>query len=263
MTESIEFNLDPVTKIAKKSAKTFAETPSCQRALDNFVYWLFRKPNQKIEMMRIEDSVSLKHYEENLISGYNAIPDEHKIAPKRCITERAFDESLYYIDEPVLLKLFEKVILSSADARYAKYNHPSFINIIEQLSPLDARNLSLFKDEFSLPLVDYVYDYANHTFHVFSTDVFLENPDEQDIELQAISIRNLARLGLLECPDKQIARVKKSDRYEKYEKTSLFLDNLTKLKNGELDSQIVNVTMHCSYVMITPFGKSFIETCVR
>lgn len=258
-----DISLDPFEQATKTAVDTVTNTPSFQRSLDNFVYRLFRRPNQKAEMMRVEDTIALEQYKENLLSGYHSIPNEHQTQPKRCIVEPAFDESLYYLEEPELIKLFENVILSSADARYSKYNHPAFVSIIKQLSPLDASNLKLFKDKSSLPLVDYVYDYPNGRYHVFQPDVFLENPKEQDIELQAVSIRNLARLALLEIPEKDLAKVNNPSLYAKYKETPLYLEHLDKHASGQLPDKILRIGMICSYAALTPFGKSFIKVCVR
>lgn len=254
---------EPLTAISAKIVEETSKTPVIQRTFDNLLYCFFHKPNLKAEMLRIEDSVLLNQYEEKLKIGYQTIPDDQKLPPKRCITDRALVESLYYIEEADLRSLFENLILSSVDLRYIKHNHPAFIDIIKQLSPLDARNLKLFRNKNSLPLVDYIQDYPKGRFNVFCSDVFLENPDEQDIELQSISIRNLARLALIELPEKQLAQVDDDSLYSKYKESSLYLDHLDKFNSGKLPSNVIGINMLCSYASVTSFGKSFITTCVR
>ena len=243
--------------------KNITEVPTVKRTFDNWLYRKTRKFNLESEMMQLEDAENMKKFHESLQNGAKAIPEEFRIEPKRCIADRAYDRSLYYIEEEELIKLFENLIVASADARYAKNNHPAFISIIEQLSPLDAQNLRLFKGVSSLPLVDYIYNYQHGKYHIFQPDVFLENPNEQDIELQSVSIRNLARLALIELPEKDLARVNNPSKYAKYKETSLYQERLKMFEEGEFSLEIIGVDMLCSYAKVTPFGKSFIETCVR
>jgi len=249
---------EPLSNIAKNVCKL----PAAERTIDNLIYWIFHKPNQKIELLRLENSAELDRHEEALKQGAQNIPEEYKMPPMRCITARALEESLNYVDQEDLIKIFQNIILSSVDSRYAKHNHPAFIGIVLQLSPLDARNLKLFKKHPDYPLVDYVYSKST-SYTVFQPDVFLENPDEQDIELQSISIRNLARLGLVNTPDKQITTPDEPHLCEKYEKNQMFLEHVNKLKSGQLPSDVISVDALCGSVSLTPFGQSFIDTCIR
>lgn len=253
--------LDTVKNLTEM-AKNVTEMPTVKKTLDNWLYRKTRKFNLETEMMQLEDAEKMKKFHESLQNGFEAIPEEFRAEPKRCIADRAYDRSSYYIDEEELIKLFENLIISSADERYAKDNHPAFVSIIEQLSPLDAKNLKLFKNSSDFPLVDYVYKKAT-SYTVFQSDVFLENPDEQDITLQSISIRNLARLGLVETPEKQITTPEELHLCEKYEKTGLFLEHVDKLKNGQLPPTVISVDALCGSVILTPFGQSFIDTCIR
>ena len=92
--------------------ETATETPSFKRTLDNVFYKFTHKINFSIEKLRIEDDVYLQEYRKNLETKYTDIPEANRIPPRRCITERALDESIYYIEEPELRELFEDLIIS-------------------------------------------------------------------------------------------------------------------------------------------------------
>ncbi|WP_412676166.1 Abi-alpha family protein [Bacillus paramycoides] len=67
---------------------------------------------------------------------------------------------------------------------------------MKQLSPLDATNLNLFKETPRYPIVQYDYRASTGTAPC-KTNLFLENPDSIDINLNATSMSNLSRLGLV------------------------------------------------------------------
>lgn len=243
-------------------AKNITETPTVKRTFDNWLYRKTRKFNIESEMMQMEDAEKLKKFHESLQNGFESVPVEYRVEPRRCIADRAYDSSLYYIEEDELINLFENLIVASSDERYLSDSHPAFISIIEQLSPLDARNLMLFKKQDLQPIVDYVYDLKSG-YSVFYPDVFLENPEEQNINLQCVSIRNLVRLGLLELPEKQFSRLPDDSVYEKYKQTPLYLSLLSRLNSGQLPPDVIGVKTIDSYVALTALGKSFLKVCVR
>ncbi|MBT2721454.1 DUF4393 domain-containing protein [Bacillus sp. ISL-46] len=76
------------------------------------------------------------------------------IEPPLSIVGPALEASKFYIEEEELRSMFAKVVAASMDNRQASYVHPAFIEIIKQLSPVDALVISSFSDESKQPIVN-------------------------------------------------------------------------------------------------------------
>lgn len=246
--------------------KEVIETPSAKRFIDNLIYKFIRKFNLPLEKIRIEDNIALNQYATAIEVGQNAIPVENRIVPRPCIVDRAIETSLYFLDENSILILFQNLIISAADERFASRLHPSFVDIIQQLSPLDAENLKLFAEKVvqdmdsELPIADYIYENEKHAFEIFQKNVFLENHLEQDIHLQAVSIDNLARLNLIYVPDyveKGFSRIEDESLFEKYYQTEMFLNATT-----NIPAEYVKVNILPGYARLTDLGKDSITVCL-
>jgi hypothetical protein len=68
--------------------------------------------------------------------------------------------------------MFAKVIAASMDNRKANQVHSCYVEIIKQLSPLDAQNIVILKDR-QKPVAEYRYKRSDNTFLTLDTNVFL------------------------------------------------------------------------------------------
>lgn len=78
---------------------------------------------------------------EDILNHYNNIPAEYKTQPNSRITYEAEQSFYLTTDEPELQKLFINLIKSCCDTRTAKGVLPSFIQILRQLTPDEAKIL--------------------------------------------------------------------------------------------------------------------------
>lgn len=218
---------------------------------------------EKTQLKRVR---ALNQFKDELEQAVSSIPEENIVEPPLHIVGPSLEAAKYYFENDELRKMFANLIAASINSDMASKAHPSFVEIIKQLSPLDAMNLKLFKSNGRLPIVQYVYTAANkHGSKPFKTNVFLENNKIEDIDLNAASISNLNRLGLISITYTEHFLVE--ERYNKFIEHDLFKQSKRELdaKNKNLDPKFISHTevgIREGISGITPFGEHFSEICI-
>ena len=172
------------------------------------------------------------------------------------------------MEEPQIRKMFQNLLANSADIRYQSQVHPSFSAMIAQMSPLDAENLELFKNDQTLPIARYKYTLENNGERVAFTNCFLRNPKmihATDIELQATSLSSLERQGLIEIRyDCWLLDKKLYDAFIKNELRDILESDLLQMKASEAkanDRKVQSLDFDKGIVRLTPLGKTFVGVC--
>ena len=247
---------------------------------------------------KIEQAANLEKYANEVKSGIEKIPEENIQEPKMSVVGPALEASKFYIEEDEIRGMFAKLIASSMDKTQSINIHPSFVEIIKVLSPLDAKNLySLYHggDETISKIRVTNKENGNYTDHF--NHIFLGNPECQDNNLIEFSIDNLIRLKLV---DVSYSKYKSDDSlYDKHRENELFLkfkteqeelqQSLTTLLNSLLNSGLLTDTdsnaplpasLQENYlnlkqvvqekeikvvkgiIQLTAFGKNFCKVCL-
>lgn len=222
-------------------------------------YLVFGGISQSAEKRKLKYAYALKEFENELKKKSSMIPANNRVEPDFQIIGPALESSKYCIMHKELRDMFSSLISSSLDATMCNYVHPSFAEIIKQLTPLDAQNLMIFKEKSYRPICNYRVNFTDHSYDDYYTNVFLSNPNILNIQLQSISMSSLSRLGLVhinfECKTK----------YYKYEAFS---------QTKEYKQLLDDVAMHIipksksidiikGIIELTPYGIAFIKCCVE
>lgn len=257
----MEINLFPkfldeaVTPVAKKAGSTLSSIWTIAfGGIDIYA--------EKTQLKRVH---ALSQFKAELEQAVSSIPEENIIEPPLHIVGPSLEASKYYFENDKLRTMFAKLISASMNADTISQAHPSFVEIIKQLSTLDAMNLNLFKSQENHPLAQYNYVTNGWEGRVtFKTNVFLENPEVMDIDLNSASISNLCRLGLI---SSSYNHQLQGDVYKKYVDNSTYQYSKSNIETHKLytdDSSRVfeSIEIIKGLVEITPFGKNFIRTCI-
>lgn len=208
-------------------------------------------------------SIKLQKYKEDIQEKLLGIPEQDLIEAPLHVVGPAIEAAKYYIEADVLSEMFSNLIASAFDAKKVSEVHPAFTEIIKQLSPLDARNLLILKDGENRPICDYQLKMDMTVYTTIAKNIFLENEEESDLNLQSSSIVNLIRLGLLDL--KMNAKLTNSS-YEKFKQHDEFLSlqkQLEELKQkGEYEAS-VELTIAKGFVSLTSYGADFVNTVIR
>ncbi len=196
------------------------------------------------EKSKAKHNLNVEDFKSKLINNVSSIPKENIQDPKVSIIGPALEASKYYFDEKEIRDMFANLIASSMDSSYNGLVQHSFVEIIKQLSPYDAiffKNISGFIQAYDLKEDNSIF------FRCFSI-----LPDFLDYEVNAISINNLHRLGLLDLiPYFSI----ENNPYKN------FIENSTYIKEFEKKHDKFSMQSH-AYI-VSPLGRSFKKVCIK
>lgn len=249
----------PVEKVVDTTsdlAANLGEKPISE--IGNFFGALFGIPADAAISLRtklqIKHKINQQIFAKELQKKVASIPENNICEPDFQTISTAFDNAKH-CDSDELRELFANLIASSINIEKKDDVHPSFSEIIKQMSPLDARNLKLFKNEDGLPISQYRVRNEDNSYDILMSNVFLGKIGENvDLTAQSASITNLQRLGLLEVTYR--SKFANPIRYDEAEKLlqSLFSDEIKPNEARELKNGIVRKT---------PFGEKFVNACIE
>ena len=102
---------------------------------NNVVLYPVRKANLSFKY-------KLEAFEEDLKEKIKDIPEENLQAPPTMIAGPTLEALRYTYDEAELREMYENLLASAMDTRIAPEAHPSFVDAIKQMSPIDAQVLA-------------------------------------------------------------------------------------------------------------------------
>ena len=216
------------------------------------------------EERKIKAFDNLNKLKEDVALKLNKIPQENLKDPEVSIVGPALESAKYYCDEDILRQMFANVIASSMDNRISSKVHQSFVEVIKQMSPMDATLLKLFLAEPRLPIADINLKLESNGIIPLFQFYFLDPSNgADDIVSNAISISNLIRLGILSTPGELSSFTDKS-RYSQLESGSAINTFKNQYPIGQPfgDSIIKEVNLKHSFIGLTPYGTSFVSICV-
>lgn len=241
----VETLAEPINKLTIPVATSAGQT---LQDIWDLVFGGFGTYVEKKRFARLQDFNSFKQSFENKVLQ---IPEECLCEPRLSVLGPALEASKFYFEEEDIREMFANLLAASVDSRKAEKIHPSFVEIIKQMSPLDAQNLSCFKAG-KLPIAEYRRT-EKSGFIVLLSNVFLSNSSEQDLSAQSKSISTLSYLGLINVD--YLTHLTDNAFYAAFDKTSIyqiFCDSFGK----------DNVTVQHGLASITPIGKQFISICL-
>lgn len=187
------------------------------------------------------------------------IPEEKLTEPDAYVAIPAIQQLSYCYDSEVLRDMYANLLVSSMNIDKKSQVHPSFVDIIKQMTPDEAKLLQVLpKTSVSYsPLVDLQVNLGNGRGHVcllrnYTTlgDAVCELPGNI-----CSYIDNLDRLKIIRVIEE--VRLMNGDRYHEMENSPFLLAH----KNVQIgDGQSFSIKRK-SFV-VTEFGTAFITTCV-
>lgn len=260
MSEDKKSLIDLVPDSVDNAVKNITDKPT-QNIGTTFAdiwYLVFGGISQAAEKRKLKYSYALQEFEKELKEKISKIPKDKLAEPYLQVVAPALEASKYCILHKELRELFANLITSSLNDEYYKFIHPSFSGIIEQMTPLDAKNIAVFSHKNYHPICHYRVHYKDNSFDDYYKNIFLSNSSEHDLTLQSVSISSLERLGLIEIRfDEKV----KSYKYEPFEKTKLYSQLQMDIVNNIIP-RATNIEIVKGTVELTPYGELFIKSCI-
>ncbi|MFQ6291582.1 DUF4393 domain-containing protein [Yersinia enterocolitica] len=237
--------LQPAAQEVGTALQTVAKTIHIVLAPVSAMVWGYDK---------IKDFVSTKVAEK-----LKDVPPENLISPKANVAGPALEALRYIGHDESLSDLYANLLASSMNKDTAKYTHPSFVEIIKQLTSDEAKLLNLFASENDLPLLNgsLILKGGDSTPYQKNFSLFGEKSGVDILENVTSYIDNLCRLGICEVP-MYLEYVDKSIYKETFD-SPLFIKNV----NDFPEKYEANIRVEYKVLVITDFGKQFLGTCVK
>lgn len=200
----------------------------------------------------------LEAFEDDLKEKIKDIPEENLQVPPTMIAGPTLEALRYTYDEAELREMYENLLASAMDTRIASQAHPSFVDAIKQMSPIDAQVLAIITDyrqlrcaeiKFAMKGTSKVYTYAmpNH--------FILELASVADPFLVSTSIINLQRLGFITVVD---GRMRDAD----YQELKNHPYTFSRLSIYEEFGKDIEVNMSERTVVLNNLGVQFAKVCL-
>lgn len=239
---------DVLQPAAKQTGKLLEKLPrAINAALSELDIWISKRENNIDKTKKL-----LEHELENQNPEKIVSPDPYVAVP-------AIQAISYSIDSDELRSMYAKLLSKSMHVDYQQQVHPSFVDIIKNMSPLDCLVFKTIMEDETKNVFPF-YEVQEHNQNSFTVRLsiltYLDISRPSQIE---ISITNLIRLGLFSIPEGQYI----TNKYE-YEKI-----NLSKhfaIIKDEIDKYSApNSTVKYGKKMLrlTRFARSFYEICVK
>lgn len=235
-----------ISSVFKGPAETFS-----QLWYYNFGYKMDIKVRQRKQEV---DNLFLK----DIATEVSNIPIDQIQEPKLSVLGPALEASKYYIDDEELRSLFAKLIAASMDNSKNEVLQPAFVEIIKQMSPIDAKNLINLYDikDKQNPIVSIILESKDSKNYKEVFDHFyIENIGNISHVRVASSLLNLKRLGLIEI--NYDVFLSHENRYLSYENHPI----INQFKN-EYNDDLHSIKLKKGLIKITNFGMDFCKICI-
>ena len=216
-------------------------------------------PFMALQLQNDKNKLNLKKRLDEYAQKLDSIPED-----KRCEVHPQIGlpiiEKLTYTTCDEIADLFTSLLASASSIDTANTAHPAFISMIERMSPDEARILEYLKDKEDIQYCDInVYSNQNSGYdtlfeHVtmIEEDVALIYPENTNAYLA-----NLVSLGILR-DKKDTFRMDKT-QYNRI-KGKYQVEELTA---SLVPESFKSIKVEESYYQVTPFGRLFIQACIK
>lgn len=254
-----------LTPIAKSFGESFGGTISTAWEL------AFGGLDTKLEKVRYKRQNDVQKFKNELDKKISEVPPENVIEAKMHVVGPVLEASKYYFEEESIRNMFSSLIASSIDNRYSTKVHPSFVEIIKQLSSYDAGILKLFYPNNSFGFAKYIAHVqgSSNTSDVAS-NVFIENSTLDNftwevLDKNSASLVNLERLGMIAL---YLDTTVVGYNYEIFNKTKPFREISDSISKGPISShnnsniKYESVKSQYGVTRLTQLGKDFLQICL-
>lgn len=252
---------------------TFSKAQGPGQALDDVMTLVgFNRLHEVAEKKRAKRDLNIQLYKDSIAQKIVTIPEEDLKDPPLAIVGPALEASKYYIEEEILREMFAKLISSSMDKSNESITHASYVEIIKQLSPLDAENLKyLYLNEGEDVICNLTINYSTGGYDTKFRNVYIGNPKIQDQSLIVPSLDNLQRLGLIEITTQEYKN--NSSLYRPFEDTPEYKSveediisqnsGLEILRNVEKTlPEFSGPVLEKGIIRLNFYGSNFCATCL-
>lgn len=202
-----------------------------------------------------EREYKLAETEKLLAKKLENVGEDKIVTPEAYVAVPAIQAISYSMDSKELRNLYANLLAKAMNSDTKNSVHPAFVEIIKQLSPIDAVVLKKIMERDFNPLIDIIKKNAKGDFAVVSTnvsDIFIA-----PVETICLSINNFTRQGLISIPEGNF--YSDNTYYEKILSSKYYRDIEKEISNtaGEF-----KLSYKKHLILKTSLGQSFYKSCI-
>lgn len=203
----------------------------------------------------IEREYNFSETQKLLAKKLENIEPQKIVTPDTFVAIPALQAISYSMDSEELRNLYANLLAKSMNIDTKEFVHPSFVEIIKQMSPYDVNFFSFLAFKKDRPIVDVLVSSGIEGYLLRGTHCTMFEIYDQGI--RQVCIDNLLRLGLINIP---------SDFF--CTDTSIYIPLEKQVKEEYIDSFTYDYPIEAKFkfvrgaICFTDFGNSFIDTCV-
>ncbi len=219
------------------------------------LYLRFGSVSYKADKRRILEKYGLIEFENRLQNCINRIPLEKLVTPDYQTLMLAIDNLEPCLNSEDLRNLFSNLIARSCNCDYKNLIHPSFSEMLHQMSPYDAKILNFFVTTKPERFITYTFLSKDGKSFDRVPYMFDTYPEPNEADYISIAISSLMRLGILAFHD---------DALVTFADDSPFVNSeFYKCCEKERVQQCIywESRITAQVCKITPLGNSFISAC--
>ena len=224
---------------------------------NNVVFYPVKKANALFKY-KLED------FKNELEQKLSSIPEEKLVEPDLMIAGPALEALKYTYDKEELKNMYLNLLTSSMNKDIKDKAHPSYVEIIRQLTPLDAKVFKRLQDLGQVACAHAILkiDNSNKVYSsAYPNYIVMELLDLGDEFHLSTSISNLIRLGLIHHEDNSI----NGFDYNCFKTVNIIVNNkivLDNMNRAEGNGITTSIDIQGQVIMQNDFGRSFADTCL-
>lgn len=189
------------------------------------------------------------------------IDPEKIVTPESYVAVPAIQAISYSMDSAELRNLYANLLAKAMNSDTKNQVHPAFVEIIKQMSPIDAKVLDILANhiDYYFPLIDIIA--CNKDIKTKPTTYLFQNLSSinisiSNVALLSLSFENLKRNNLLDIIDKRFTK-----GYDSVYNSQEYLNIIESLKT-KLTSELPHLDTKEKTGYLTQFGKAFCQICI-
>lgn len=215
------------------------------------------------EKRRIKYAADLQKLKQQTEESVLNIKPEDRKEPNIQVSLQTLEKAKYCAEEEILRKMFAELLASSMMKSREDIIHPSFPELLSQLSADDARTFDSFAVNQSQPILSIkIENTKSSQFLWLIKDIFFPYNTLSNFEKGSYILNSLSRLGLIEYSyDNYFTDSKKYDIIYTPYVQSVVASKFENELNLENKSEWI-IRLHKGIMSITTLGKNFMR-CVN
>lgn len=274
-------NINQIPESIDNAIKNITDKPTLNigTTLADIWFLIFGGISKKAEKKRLQIEKDIQDFRNELYENVERIPEDKRIDPDFQTVSLALENSKFSVNAKEIRNMFSTLIASSMNSDLSDTVHPSFAEMIKQMSPYDAKVAKQVMSESTLPVVKIrKQEKSSFLFHEKGFECFKFSTTGSDIVSHLtpingiidithtpICLNNLERLGLVQITYNQYFT--NAARYEKIRDllNPLLSDINNDLKSLSQDSNVSDKNYEpaiiAGIITVTPLGHDFASVC--